>query len=126
MSELSTQLLLALGDHPVQAPVGEAAAVPAIEPAAGVAVNDPKVLPLRRKARLFPAHLPRETFLHAPPSCVYPRAHAREFFSAALRFFSSTPFGRPPLRPRARAADNPACVRSRMMSRSNSANEAKM
>lgn len=72
MSELSTQLLLALGDHPVLAPAGEAAAVPAIELSDGVAVNDPKVLPLRRKARVFPAHLPRETFLHAPPSCDCP------------------------------------------------------
>ena len=32
--------------------------------------------------------------------------------TAAFRFFSSTPLGRPPLRPRARAAVSPACVRS--------------
>jgi len=32
--------------------------------------------------------------------------------TAAFRFFSSTPFGRPPLRPRARAAVSPAGVRS--------------
>ena len=36
------------------------------------------------------------------------------------------PLGLPPRRPRARAALNPACVRSRMTSRSNSAREAKI
>ena len=35
MSELSTQLLLALGDHPALVPAGEAAAVPAIESSDG-------------------------------------------------------------------------------------------
>ncbi len=44
------------------------------------------------------------------------------FFSAA----GLKPFGRPPLRPRPRAALRPACVRSMIRSRSNSANEAKM
>lgn len=45
---------------------------------------------------------------------------------AAFFFFSSTPLGRPPLLPRARAAVSPAWVRSRIMSRSNSASEAKI
>ena len=45
---------------------------------------------------------------------------------AAARLLSSRPLGRPPFLPLARAATSPACVLSRMMSRSNSASAAKM
>src|SRR6266545_8004713 len=41
-------------------------------------------------------------------------------------FLFVDPLGRPPLRPRARAAANPALVRSWIRSRSNSASEAKI
>ena len=45
---------------------------------------------------------------------------------AAAKFFADKDEGLPPLRPRARAASNPARVRSRMISRSNSAMAEKM
>jgi hypothetical protein len=45
---------------------------------------------------------------------------------AAARSFSVSDRGRPPRRPRAHAAANPAVVRSLMIERSNSANAAKM
>jgi hypothetical protein len=45
---------------------------------------------------------------------------------AICAFFGVSAFGRPPFRPRARAALSPACVRSRMISRSNSASAPKI
>jgi hypothetical protein len=45
---------------------------------------------------------------------------------AICTFFLVSDFGRPPLRPLALAAVRPACVRSRMMSRSNSAKAPKI
>jgi len=74
---LTTQLQLALGDLPVPAaPAANAyAATVPVAPNDSVQ-NEPgaeqKVLPFRRKARQFPAHLPRETVVHAPSSCDCP------------------------------------------------------
>lgn len=74
MAELMGQLQLALGDPPV--PEQEAAPLPtAIMPAEDVAPDataTAKVVPLRRKSREFPAHLPRETMVHAPTNCGCP------------------------------------------------------
>ena len=46
--------------------------------------------------------------------------------AAICAFLGVSAFGRPPCRPRALAAFSPACVRSRMISRSNSASAPKM
>ena len=49
------------------------------------------------------------------------------YISRASRILGSViPTGRPPVRPRARAAASPALVRSQIRSRSNSAKAAKM
>lgn len=71
MSELMDQLQLALGDLP------EAATEPL--PAAGApaeavsqAQQPTNITVLRRKPRAFPAHLPRETIVHAPTACGCP------------------------------------------------------
>lgn len=76
MSELMGQLQLALGDLPIPpaapAPDAAAATVPLNESTEDVPAGEQKVLPFRRKARQFPAHLPRETVVHAPSSCDCP------------------------------------------------------
>jgi transposase len=73
---LTTQLQLALGELPVPAPVPDAqAATVSIAPSESTRDEpgaEQKVLPFRRKARQFPAHLPRETVVHAPASCDCP------------------------------------------------------
>lgn len=72
MSELMNQLQLALGDLP-EVP-GEAVA-PLITPAApdsNAGQPTDNVTVLRRKPRAFPAHLPRETIVHAPTDCGCP------------------------------------------------------
>jgi transposase len=66
------QLQLALGDLPAAAPAAE----PPQEslPAEESTLLQPKsrVLSFRRAPRSFPAHLPRETVVHAPASCDCP------------------------------------------------------
>jgi transposase len=66
------QLQLALGDLPPSPPVagGDDASWPAEE--STQVTPRSRVLPLRRAPRSFPAHLPRETVVHAPPSCNCP------------------------------------------------------
>ena len=75
MSDLVSQLQLALGDLPTPSapPVSaeQPKTIPPQEPTAGSA-GEKKVLPFRRKARVFPDHLPRETIVHAPSSCDCP------------------------------------------------------
>jgi transposase len=78
MSELVAQLQLALGDLPIPEPIPEPVA-PTASPGDTVPRNDStqdskgkNVLPLRRKARVFPSHLPRRTVVHAPPTCDCP------------------------------------------------------
>jgi transposase len=72
-SELMAQLQLALGDLPIPGTpaAAESAAVPP-QDSTEAATGDPRVVPLRRKARAFPAHLPREIVVHAPPGCDCP------------------------------------------------------
>lgn len=74
MDALTMQLQLALGDLPIPpaAPAVAAATVPLNESTEDVPAGEQKVLPFRRKARQFPAHLPRETVVHAPSSCDCP------------------------------------------------------
>jgi transposase len=66
------QLQLALGDLPVAPPPMEPPqeSLPAEE--STQAPPRSRVLPFRRAPRAFPAHLPRETVVHAPPSCECP------------------------------------------------------
>lgn len=75
MSELMAQLQLALGDLSIPqafpAPAAERATVRP-EDSTQTPADDPKVVPLRRKPRAFPAHLPREIVVHAPPCCNCP------------------------------------------------------
>jgi transposase len=68
-----TQLQLALGDLPSAPPP------PCERPEESLPAKDStqappnrKVLPFRRAPRAFPAHLPRETIVHAPASCNCP------------------------------------------------------
>jgi len=67
------QLQLALNDLQ-SAPLASADAPGASVPAEDSTHPPPpkRVLPLRRAPRAFPAHLPRETIVHAPPSCNCP------------------------------------------------------
>jgi transposase len=66
------QLQLALGDLPSAPPSAESPdeSLPAED--STQAPPKKKVLPLRRAPRAFPAHLPRETVVHAPASCSCP------------------------------------------------------
>jgi transposase len=67
------QLQLALGDLPSAPPPATEppeAALPAEETTQ--APLHQKLLPFRRAPRAFPAHLPRETIIHAPQSCSCP------------------------------------------------------
>ena len=66
------QLQLALSDlqAPVVAEVAVAETVPAEESTAAPPLN--RGTHLRRVSRSFPAHLPRETIMHAPASCACP------------------------------------------------------
>ncbi|HVN46650.1 MAG TPA: IS66 family transposase [Steroidobacteraceae bacterium] len=66
------QLQLALGDLPAAAPSAPPLqeSLPAEESTQAAVRN--RVLPLRRAPRAFPAHLPRETVVHAPASCSCP------------------------------------------------------
>lgn len=66
------QLQLALGDLPAAPP-------PVVSPQQDLPADEStqapprsRVLPLRRAPRSFPAHLPRETVVHAPTSCDCP------------------------------------------------------
>lgn len=75
LGELVAQLQLALGDMPASAPtpapVPEAAA--AVAPRESTqAVDGTNVVPLRRKSRDFPLHLPRRIVVHASPTCDCP------------------------------------------------------
>jgi transposase len=79
LADLMGQLHLALTDLPVSLP--EPAAAPAENaptdaPSADTATTD-NVVPLRRKPRDFPAHLPRETLVHAPTNCDCPECGGR-------------------------------------------------
>jgi transposase len=72
MAELMNQLQLALGDLPVpQAPSAPAADFP-IDVETLDSIETDKVVPLRRKPRTFPDHLPRQTFIHEPSTCDCP------------------------------------------------------
>ena len=64
------QFQLALGDLPSTLPSPELplASLLAAESTTTPSANE-KVLPFRRAPRVFPAHLPRETIMHAPASC---------------------------------------------------------
>jgi transposase len=66
------QLQLALDDLQSAPPIAEPAeeTVPAED--STQAPPQKRVLPLRRAPRAFPAHLPRETVVHAPTSCSCP------------------------------------------------------
>ena len=66
------QLQLALADLPAAPPPVDSAqeSLPAEESTQPPLRN--RVLPLRRAPRAFPAHLPRETVMHAPASCSCP------------------------------------------------------
>ncbi|WP_293026018.1 IS66 family transposase [Pandoraea sp.] len=79
MVELMGQLQLALDDPPVpgqEAKLTCAAVAPAEDIAPEIG-ETAKVVPLRRKSREFPAHLPRETIVHAPADCDCPECGAR-------------------------------------------------
>jgi len=78
MTELMGQLQLALGDLPMADDVAEVTPE-ADPPAADVGDLGPlgTVLTLRRKPRDFPAHLPRETIVHAPACCGCPECGGR-------------------------------------------------
>src|SRR5690554_5034211 len=65
MGELMDQLQLALGD--ISEPVTPNIPVVAVGPDTGPSKN--KATVLRRPPRAFPAHLPRETIIHAPSDC---------------------------------------------------------
>lgn len=73
IDETLAQLQLALGDLQ-SAPQTIAAPPEPTLPAkdSTQAPPDKKVLPFRRAPRAFPAHLPRETVVHAPASCDCP------------------------------------------------------
>jgi transposase len=64
------QLQLALGDLPGAPPPLCEESLPAED--STQASPHKKVLPFRRAPRAFPAHLPRETIVHAPASCHCP------------------------------------------------------
>ncbi|MDR5884297.1 IS66 family transposase [Caballeronia sp. LZ032] len=69
MTELMDQLQLALGELPVHEPDMTAPAkVPDADATADTSATT-NVVPLRRRSRHFPAHLPRETVVHAPSNC---------------------------------------------------------
>jgi len=67
------QLQLALGDLPGAPPPMESPqeSLPAEESTQPPQPRN-RVLPFRRAPRAFPAHLPRETVVHAPASCECP------------------------------------------------------
>jgi len=72
MTELMDQLQLALGELPVPEPD---MAAPAKAPDTDVTADTSattNLTPLRRKPRHFPAHLPRDTVVHAPTNCGCP------------------------------------------------------
>jgi len=64
------QLQLALGDLPSAPPARADESLPAED--STQAPPRSRVLPFRRAPRAFPAHLPRETVVHAPASCHCP------------------------------------------------------
>ncbi|MDR5804761.1 IS66 family transposase [Caballeronia sp. LZ001] len=69
MTELMDQLQLALGELPVHEPDMTAPAkVPDADATADTSATT-NVVPPRRRSRHFPAHLPRETVVHAPSNC---------------------------------------------------------
>jgi transposase len=67
------QLQLALDDLQAQQKSAEVAveAEPSSEDSSEAPAK-PRVIALRRAARSLPAHLPRETLIHAPPTCTCP------------------------------------------------------
>uniref|UniRef100_UPI000D1BFDF8 IS66 family transposase n=1 Tax=Burkholderia metallica TaxID=488729 RepID=UPI000D1BFDF8 len=72
MTELMDQLQLALGELPVpESAMAATAKVPDADTTADTS-GTTNVVPLRRKPRHFPAHLPRETVVHAPTDCGCP------------------------------------------------------
>ncbi|WP_429569130.1 IS66 family transposase [Paraburkholderia sp. JPY419] len=72
MTELMDQLQLALGELPVHEPdMAAPAKAPDADATADTSATT-NLVPLRRKARHFPAHLPRETVVHAPSNCGCP------------------------------------------------------
>ena len=79
VAELMGQLQLALGELalPEQDTSVPAAAIVSDEDTGPEATVTPKVVPLRRKSRQFPAHLPRETIVHAPAKCGCPECGAK-------------------------------------------------
>lgn len=69
MTELMGQLQLALGELPThEQDMAPAAKVPEADAASEISATTTDV-PLRRKSRHFPAHLPRETVVHTPSNC---------------------------------------------------------
>jgi transposase len=72
MTELMDQLQLALGELPVHEPDMTAPAKVSDADATADTSATTNVVPLRRKSRHFPAHLPRETVVHAPSNCGCP------------------------------------------------------
>lgn len=76
MVELTGQLQLALSDWPLPQPDEVSAPPPEPEQDERVSTTAP-VVPLRRRARAFPAHLPRETIEHKPQHCDCPECGGR-------------------------------------------------
>ena len=69
MTELMDQLQLALGELPVpETTLAATAKAPDANATADPSATT-NVVPLRRKSRHFPTHLPRETVVHAPTDC---------------------------------------------------------
>ncbi|MGF6652862.1 hypothetical protein OKW34_003451 [Paraburkholderia youngii] len=72
MTELMDQLQLALGELPVpESTMAATSKEPDADTAADTSATT-NVAPLRRKSRDFPAHLPRETAVHAASNCGCP------------------------------------------------------
>jgi transposase len=77
MADLMGQLQLALGDLPMPEQEAAPAAIAPDKDGAPESASTAKVLPLHRKSREFPAHLPRETIVHAPANCDCPDCGGR-------------------------------------------------
>ncbi|MGF6727913.1 transposase, partial [Paraburkholderia sp. GAS41] len=76
MAELTGQLQLALSDGSL--PQQDTVAAPAPEPVRDEPVDTKApVVPLRRRSREFPAHLPREVVEHKPQDCDCPECGGR-------------------------------------------------